>query len=140
MSVSANRYITLFSGFYGVVQQPNSFGSFLVAIFITNLLLYFMFYIIMKVFGNIFHTSFSVTVSSQIFFLAEMQGKGALRNCVFGDVQPVHMDGRSLLFQGRKHKLAGRLVFVVIKRHYQQSVELNEVMLMSSCRRLGPEP
>ena len=37
------------SAIYGIVKQPSDFASFLLAIFIVNLLMYFAFYIIMKV-------------------------------------------------------------------------------------------
>lgn len=42
---------------YGLIQKPNDFASYLLAIAICNLLLYFAFYIIMKVcvFSNSAH-------------------------------------------------------------------------------------
>lgn len=45
---------------YGLIQKPNDFASYLLAIAICNLLLYFAFYIIMKVgvFSNSVHVSF----------------------------------------------------------------------------------
>ena len=36
---------------YGLIERPNDFASYLLAIAICNLLLYFAFYIIMKVRG-----------------------------------------------------------------------------------------
>ena len=37
---------------YGLIMRPNDFASYLLAIGICNLLLYFAFYIIMKVSGD----------------------------------------------------------------------------------------
>lgn len=44
------RDVYVFSAGYGAVTMPKDFASYLLAIVIINLLMYFVFYIIMKVF------------------------------------------------------------------------------------------
>ena len=39
----------VYSAIYGIIEEPRDFASYLLAIFIVNLLMYFAFYIIMKV-------------------------------------------------------------------------------------------
>lgn len=54
---------------YGLIERPNDFASYLLAIAICNLLLYFAFYIIMKVCVCAYiycsHTGFRVQLGSQ---------------------------------------------------------------------------
>lgn len=57
---------------YGLIERPNDFASYLLAIAICNLLLYFAFYIIMKVcvcaYIHCSHTGFRAELGFQSFF------------------------------------------------------------------------
>lgn len=94
---------------YGLIERPNDFASYLLAIGICNLLLYFAFYIIMKVtppFAPALFISMQLKWKSELFNLfpaakrREDQVSGA-------GVHPVHRCGlglRSLLFlPGSQH-------------------------------------
>lgn len=48
-SLSLSLLLPLRRAAYGLIERPNDFASYLLAIAICNLLLYFAFYIIMKV-------------------------------------------------------------------------------------------